>query len=180
MSIRYSVERLDPTKHIREGFDCGIEILNHYLLTRANQEQRKWLNVTYALIEKNTKTKNLILGFYTLSNSALKQSLDTLPFSKNIPASYDIPTIKIGRLAINSTAQKSGLGGFLLSDALNRITEVSRLSGIRGIEVVAKNQHAINFYKKYGFILLSNIHNLLFMPIQTLLKAKNVFEDAVV
>lgn len=168
------IEKLDTSKHSRDNFDCGQNILNIYLKTRANQEQKKWLNVTYVM---RLHLSHEILGYYTLSNSAIKLAAMLPNLKKDIPHTYDIPTIKIGRLAVDQNHHNKGFGSLLLRNALNRIIEISTLSGIRGVEVIAKDLHAVNFYQKFGFVSLVDTHNLLFLPIATVIKAtKNEFE----
>jgi len=102
----YVIEKLDSDKHNREEFDCGIEILNTYLKTRANQEQKKHLNITYVMTFSHKARKSPIVGYYTLSNSSIKPALMNLELKRDIPPTYDIPSIKIGRLAIDIKFQK--------------------------------------------------------------------------
>jgi hypothetical protein len=42
-------EHLNPKKHDRKSFDCGVEILNLYLQRGANQDQRRSLTKVYVL-----------------------------------------------------------------------------------------------------------------------------------
>ena len=58
-----------------------------------------------------------------------------------------------------------------MKDAFNRIIEISTLSGIKGIEVVAKDNKAAMFYKKLGFVPLTDTKNLLFLPMGTVMNA---------
>lgn len=164
------IEKLDTSKHNRDKFDCGQNILNIYLKTRANQEQKKWLNITYAM---TASASHEIVGYYTLSNSAIKLAAMPPNLKRDIPPTYDIPTIKIGRLAIDKNHHKKSLGSLLLKNAFERIIEIGTLSGIRGIEVAAKDHHAATFYQKFGFVPLIDANNLLFLPIATIINAFN-------
>lgn len=166
------IEKLDTSKHDRELFDCGLEVLNVFLKQRAYQEQKKRLNITYVAIE-NKESPKPILGYYTLSNSALALSVLEPNFKKHIFPSHSIPSVKIGRLAIDKRSQKKGMGKLLLQHAFFKILEASLISGIRGIEVIAKNAETQNFYKKFGFINLNDAENLLFMPLDTLIRAQD-------
>ena len=171
MKDRYSIEKLDPRKHERKGFDCGLEILNLYLQTRANQEQEKRLNVVYVAYEaSDSAVKKNIVGYYSLSNSAIAlHSLD-IKLKRGIPPTYDIPTVKLGRLAVDRHHQGKGLGTCLLKNALQRIIELSALSGIRGVEVIAKNGAVAAFYETFGFMELGDSPGIYFLPLDTLLK----------
>lgn len=170
---RWIVEKLDKHQHDRAKFSCGVEVLDNYLKTRANKEQQNRLNVTYvAAGMSQQESLKPISGFYTLSNSAMKR--ECLPFTmqKNVPPTYDIPSIKLGRLAVDSKFQKQGIGKILLQNAFTRILEMSALTGIKCVEVVAKDKNAENFYKKFGFIPLEK-STMLVLPIETLVKASN-------
>lgn len=167
----YIIEKLSKDRHDREKFNCGIDVLNTYLKTRANQEQKKRLNITYVMAADAKTDQNPIIGYYTLSNSAIKPSAMDPELTQDIPPTYDIPSIKIGRLAIDMKFQNKGMGSLLLKDAFIRILEIATLSGIRGIEVIAKNENAASFYKKFGFLQLIDATNLLFLPITTVINA---------
>ena len=163
------IEPLNSKQHDRQLFDCGIEVLNVYLKQKANQEQKKRLNLTYVATKTSDTLPKAILGYYTLSNSSLALYTVQTEFKKHIPPSYDIPSVKIGRLAVDKNQQSLGIGKQLLGHAFRRIIDVSAISGVRGIEVVAKNPQAKKFYEKFGFISLKDAPNFLFMPIETIL-----------
>lgn len=168
----YLIEKLDTRYHDRDHFDCGIEILNVYLKNRANQEQKKHLNITYVAVSARSETETKkIIGYFTLSNSSIQQVFLPSELLRGIPGTYNIPAVKIGRLAIDKTYQNQGLGRFLLKNALQKISEFALLTGIKGVEVMAKNEDALNFYKKFGFIQLNLAQHLLFLPIESILAA---------
>jgi len=168
------IEKFDKRLHARETFDCGEPVLNEYLKQRANQEQKKRLSVVYvALLPEKAKmnvTPKSIVGYYTLTSSSLKQNAATNHLVRGVPPTYDIPSIKIGRLALDKTVQGYGLGSVLLADACERIIELSALAGVKGVEVVAKNLHVAEFYKSFGFVPMKRADNSLFLPLDTLLK----------
>lgn len=163
------IESLNPKQHDRQAFDCGIEVLNVYLKQRANQEQNKRLNLTYVAVQPTDTIPKAIVGYYTLSNSSLALYAVQAEFKKHVPPTYDIPSVKIGRLAVDKNQQNLGIGKQLLRHAFKKIIDASAISGIRGIEVVAKNSTASKFYEKFGFIPLKDSTTLLFMPIETIL-----------
>jgi len=168
---KWIIEKLDVKKHNRDSFDCGVDVLNVYLKIRANQEQKKRLNVTYVAVSKEGSTRKDIVGYYTLSNSAIALYVVNENVRRHIPPTYAIPTVKIGRLAASAEHQKQGIGKRLLQDACRRIVEMSSFSGIKGIEVVSKSEAATQFYKSFGFHLLLDNDNTLFLPIETILKS---------
>lgn len=165
------VEKLNVKHHDRAVFDCGLDVLNHYLRTRANQEQTKRLNVTYVLCPSDAAKPKSILAYYTMSNSAMARSVASDGLRKGVPLTYAIPSVKIGRLAVDHRHQSKGLGAYLLKDAMCRIVEVATFSGVRCIEVVAKNDQMADFYKQYGFASLQNQPHYLFLPVESAVRA---------
>jgi len=58
----------------------------------------------------------------------------------------------LGRLAVDANEQGSGLGKFLLRDALLRFSRASQEIGLAGLLVHAISEDAKRFYLKYGFV----------------------------
>lgn len=168
---KWIIEKLDTKRHGREQFDCGIEVLNAFLKFRANQEQKKRLNVTYVAVSVEDNNPKSIMGFYTLSNSALALYFVEPNLTRHIPPTYDIPTVKIGRLAVEKSMHGQGIGQALLRDACHRIVEMSAFSGIKGLEVLAKNGEAARFYESFGFHPLLDNKETLFLPIETIIRS---------
>lgn len=165
----YLIEKLDVKKHDREKFNCGVPVLNSYLRVRANQEQKKRLNVVYVAVPESKKKR--IIGYCTMSNGSIALSKMTPGFRKGVPATYDIPIVKIGRLGVDVDYQRKGVGRLLLKNAFKSVYMVALLSGVNGVAVNAKNEMAIKFYKKFGFQLLNDSKRLLFLPIKTISQA---------
>lgn len=165
----WTIEKLNKAQHKRDHFDCGEDILNTYLKTRANQEQNKNLNVTYVVVGKDLQYPKPIMGYYTLSNSALSAYGIDASIRRHIPPTYDIPTVKIGRFATHKNQQRQGIGSLMLKDACHKIIEISAFSGIKGLEVVAKTEAAAKFYENFGFHKMDDNQKILFLPIETIL-----------
>lgn len=166
------IEKLNTELHDRDVFDCGIDVLNVYLNQRANQEQKKRLNVTHVAVHGDHSPKPII-GYYTLSNSSIALNSMQPEFKKQIPPTYTIPSVKIGRLAVDKTNQKNGIGTMLLQHAFKKIIEAATISGIRGVEVVAKNLDAIKYYEQFGFVRLQDSSNLLYLPVDTIINSQS-------
>ena len=83
---------------------------------------------------------------------------------KKLSASYnDLPATLVGRLAVDLNYQGQGLGELLLVDALNRSLAVSREIGSMAVIVDPIDEEALNFYKKFGFMLLPDSGKM-FLP----------------
>lgn len=143
-------------------FDCGVEELNTYLKRFAKKNDKIGIGRTYVLID-NARS----LGFYTVSMAQIEFKSLPKPLQEKLPR-YPIPAIRIGRLAIDRSAQGQRLGEFLLMDALTRCLRVSEEIALFSVIVEAKNDRSKDFYLKYGFIPLQDQDLSLFLPISTI------------
>ncbi len=162
MSLR--IEKLSK-EHKKSSFDCENELLNRYIQQQAKQDVNQDLSACYVLNDVNEKK---VLGFYTLSGNSIQRSEFPLELIQKMPPSYiNLPTILLGRLAIDKTEKGKGYGSILLMDALKKCVEISESLGILAVIVDPYDENAINFYKKYGFILIPS-NNKMFIPIKTI------------
>lgn len=150
----------------RENFDCGIQELNTFLKQEARQQQSKNINRTFVLVD-DQQGYNKVLAYYSISMCEI--SLASLPknIKKKLPK-YPIPAARIGRLAVDKTVQKQGLGKLVLIDALLRIKKVALNIGVYAVIVDAKNDLARYFYKYFGFIEFEDNKNSLFFPVASI------------
>jgi len=156
----FLITLLDKT-HDRKSFSCGIDSLNNYLHKHAGQDKRKRIAVTYVLHDQN---ENRIAGYYTLSATAIE--LKALPeiARKKLPFYPCLPATLIGRLAVNESYKKRGLGELILIDAMKRAYRASLEVASFAVVVDVINSSAEKFYKKYGFLDLSVAKHRLFLP----------------
>ena len=168
-------QRLDKKQHDRSSFDCQVQALNAFLCNMANQQQSKGLNSVYVAVNEIEEPPKKIYGYYAISANSL--SFKNLPqeISDKMPKNYPIPTVKIARLAKDKMAPK-GFGSTILGMALRHALELSKELGIVGVDVDAKNQKAKDFYLKFGFIPLKNLHTSLFLPIAVIKKLMSTIQ----
>lgn len=162
----YVIEHLGK-KHSKDSFQCGIEALDIYLKAQASQDTKKNVAVTYVL---TAESSNQVLGYYTLSSMSIFPGELSDELVKKLPRYPILPGILLGRLAVDESHQAKKIGTYLLLDGLKRSLSVSDQIGIVAIIVDAKNDAAIRFYKKYGFIELPDNRYRLFMPLNAIKK----------
>ena len=133
--------------HDRAGFDCGEPALNEFLRNYARQNQIENVGRTWIAVFPGQRR---VLGFYTLTVASVSREQFSGEEMKRVPR-YPIPVAHLGRLGVDRTAQKTGLGEHLLMHALEQILRVSQVVGIFAVEVRAKNDSARRFYERYGF-----------------------------
>jgi len=149
-SAKFIVEPLDPAKHCREAFDCGVEVLNDYLRKRAGQDMRRFASGCWVLTHGTAP--ETIRGYYTLSPEAVDSvELPELPetLGKKLPRYRRLGAILLGRLAVNTESQGKGLGTMLLFDALHRCVHAE----IPAVKVLVdpKDERGGSFYTSRGF-----------------------------
>ena len=142
------------------SFCCGDSDLNEFLFDDSKCHLELHLALTYFFYEKNE-----IVAYFSLSNDILKHKKSLFTSNKNYKDfkinemglshnlyGYELPSIKVGRLAINTKYQNMGLGKQLLDFIKSTIYE-KRFAGCRLITVDAYSA-AIPFYEKNSFAKL--------------------------
>lgn len=135
----------------RAGFDCGNAGLNDYLRRYASQDLRRGLSRAYAAVGPDGR----IVGYYTVS-SAQVACAEVPGTWKGRVGVYPVPCSRIGRLAVDRTAQGRGLGAELLMHAYHTVQKAALHIGIKALIVDAVDEAAERFYLKYGFERLSS------------------------
>jgi len=160
--VAFTVEELDPKRHDRAGFECGVEPLNRYLKTLAVQHRAKGIATSFVLVDSAQPTR--ILGYYSLSAATLAFERLADSDRKGLPA-YPIPAVRIGRLASSISARGTGIGESLLQNAVKRVLQARGTLGVCAIVVEAKDGSAEAFYRRYRFRLCDVQSRQLYLPL---------------
>lgn len=151
--------------HEKKEFSCGKELLDGYIRNQAKQDNIRDLSVCYVLNEVETKR---VIGYYTLSSNTINRSEFPEDLIKKLPPSYiNLPTILLGRLAVDKRDKGNGYGEFLLTNALNKAVELSESLGVLAVIVDPIDKDAENFYSAYGFTLFPG-NGKMFITIKTI------------
>ena len=148
--------------HSIKPFDCEDDDLNEFLFEEAIPYRKEKLATTF-VVENNERT----LGYYSLLNdslqlredmftskSQLKKFLrDLIPYPKR--HLKNIPSVKIGRLAVDKSCKGKGLGKIMIRTVISNCLRLNDNQVCRLITVDAYKQ-AIPFYQRMGFEFLSN------------------------
>lgn len=156
----FVIESLDVNKHDRKSLASGNEPLDEYLRKYARQDSGRGFTRVFVAAQGNR-----ILGYYTLSASALDLGRAPPEFARRLPKYPEVPCMRIGRLAVDAASRGMGLGRILLIDAFARILAVSKQAGIHGVLVDAKDNAAEEFYAHFGFVTVTG--RLMFIPLET-------------
>lgn len=163
-SFPYQVEPLSK-RHNRTAFSSGSDSLDRYLQQQAGQEARRYVAVTFVLVDTARQT---LAGYYTLSATSIR--LGDLPpeVADKLPRYPLAPATLLGRLGIDTGYQGKGLGEFMLMDALHRSCTQSQVIAAMAVVVEAKDGQARSFYERYGFIRFPDQPYRLFLPMKTI------------
>ena len=148
-------------RHDRKFFSCGLPELDRYLARHAGQDVRRRIARVFVCTAGET---DAVLGFYTLS--ALSIDLASLPeqLSRKLPR-HPVPCALIGRLAVDRSAHRRGLGSVLLSDAVKRTVIAGETVTMHALIVDAANNDAKRFYERFGFVPLTDDPMRLFLSL---------------
>jgi len=138
------VEKL-RADHPIEGFDCGREELNRYLLRYAWANQQAGAAQTYVGLAGDA-----VVGYYTLAVGQVTHDEAPQRLTKGL-ARHPVPIMLLARLAVSRGERGQGVGKGLLRDAMQRTLQAADIAGIRAFAVHAKDD-ARRFYEKFDFI----------------------------
>ncbi|MSQ49456.1 MAG: N-acetyltransferase [Betaproteobacteria bacterium] len=160
----FRVHALTQTQD-RRTFCSGSAPLDRYFQTQITQDIKRRVTACFVA----TTQTGRIAGFYTLAAASVL--LTDLPASvaKKLPRYPSVPSVRMGRLAIDLEFKGQGLGAAMLADALLRAAhaEIAALALLGD----AKDASAADFYKHHRFAALPDQPRTLFIalaPVQSL------------
>lgn len=133
-------------EHAVDGFDCGREPLNRFLVRFAFPNQQAGASQTYLGLSGDE-----IIGFYTLVFGQVTYDDAPERIAKGL-ARHAVPIMLLARLAVSSAWQGRRVGAGLLKDAMRRTLQAADIAGIRAFAVHAKDGQARSYYEHFGFI----------------------------
>ena len=151
------IEKL--SKHSLEyikDFDCGDEDLNDFILRDSFIYEEKLLAKTYLVF---IDEKGLI-GYFSLLNDKIQKSDDIsksewnkkikedLSYKKN--SLLELPSLKVGRLAVDKNFQKKQYGGNIVSLLKKTFSSENNRTGCKYITVDSYKKSK-KFYERQGF-----------------------------
>jgi GNAT superfamily N-acetyltransferase len=143
--MTFHIEKL-RRDHRVEGFDCGKEPLNRFLIRFALQSQLSNSSQTYLALSEDD-----VVGFYTLVFGDVTYEDAPERLRKGV-ARHPIPLMVLARLAVANAWAGKRIGLGLLKDALVRTLAAAEIAGLRAFAVHAKDDEARAFYERFDFI----------------------------
>jgi hypothetical protein len=170
------LEPLDPSKHDRAAFSCGIEQVDNFFQKTANKVQKSDNLRIFVM----TQGGGPIIGFYAINSHAVDYTELPRKFARDRPGHGAIPAAYISMIGRDLKFIGGGYGGDLLIDCLMRIARISDEIGtaIVMLDVLdcgnaELTEKRAKLYKEYGFQPLPANPMRMFIPIATI---KKMFE----
>ena len=161
MNRHFIVEPLNPAKHRREEFDCGVEALNNFLRLRARKEMEAGTSACFVLVLADEPT--VIAGYYTLSAATVQRTALPESVTKKLPRYHELPATLLGRLARDLKFKGQLIGERLMASMLHRSVRASEEVASWAIVTDPKDQKARAFYASFGFQTLTESRQFITM-----------------
>ena len=107
-----------------------------------------------------------VLGYYATSAGTFRREHLPPDDQTGLPG-YPLPTVHLGRLAVDLSYRGKRLGESLLFYFLSVACDVAERIGVFGVDLFAKDDDAKRFYLKYGFIPLQDNSFHFYLPMGT-------------
>jgi predicted N-acetyltransferase YhbS len=134
--------------HDRAAFVCGNDSLDRYIREQAAQDMRRGVARVFVACFADQPAR--ILGFFTLSAASVVSSALPPEVAKRLPR-RPIPAALLGRLAVDRTVARQGLGGILVADAVQKALTAGETVAMTVIVVDPIDEGAVAFYSAFGF-----------------------------
>jgi GNAT superfamily N-acetyltransferase len=154
--VSRAARRLD-VRDLHSGFESGEVELDAYLRNFAWMNDQAGVAHAYVLEPDVTDPSSWpkVLGYYTLSMATTASEHVAEVLKRKLPR-YPMPTVLIGRFAVDQRVGGRGIGKLLLLDALRRgVQAADGPAGCVGIVVDAKHEKALGFYEHFAFSALA-------------------------
>lgn len=158
----FEEQQLDPGRHNRKAFSCGVPALDRYLQQQAHQNMRRGVSQTFVLVPADDH--GAIAGFYALAPAEVRLA-DLQPADAKPLPPYRVPCFRMGRLARDQRWQGQGIGPLLLGLAVQRCLDAKRSVGGYALIVDAKGAAAKGFYERHGFRSFQDTPLSLYLPL---------------
>lgn len=165
-----TIEPLDPAKHDRAAFSCGVEQVDNFFRKTANKLAQADNLRVFVMVSPSGQ----LIGFYALNAHAIDYSELPANHARTRPGHGQIPAAYISMIGVDTRFAGKGYGGDLLADALTRIARAADEIGISVVMLDVLDcgdpdlvQRRLKLYTGYGFTPLPSQPLRLFLPIAT-------------
>lgn len=165
------IEPLDPVKHDRAAFFCGVSQVDNFFKKTANKLS-KADNVRVYTMTDDGKS---VIGFYAINTHSIHYSELPEKYAKTRPSHGNIPAAYISMIGRDEKYKGGGYGGDLLVDCLKRIAGIAEQIGTAVVLLdvlecgdAERTKRRIDLYTGYGFQTLPSNSMRMFLPVATI------------
>jgi ribosomal protein S18 acetylase RimI-like enzyme len=173
-TVAYVITPLDPEKHDRAAFSCGVEQVDNFFRKTANKLSKADNLRVWVMSEPD----GAVMGFYAVNAHSVSYQDLPVAFARTRPGHGEIPAAFIAMIGRDVRYAGGGYGADLLVDCLQRIGRASEALGIAvamldvldcGTPERTARRKAL--YLEYGFQPLPTNPMRLFLPTATIRRA---------
>ena len=137
------IEPLEPYHEVAD-FDCGVQVLNAYLVERAQADQRLGQARVFVAL-----CGDFVVAYFSLMAASVRRQR-TRAEALTGEEQEAVIAILLSRLAVDADEQGHHLGEWMLLEALARAAQAADAIDARVVLVHAKSEGARSFYERYG------------------------------
>ena len=138
-------EPLDPARHDRNRLDSGEPVLDEWLRRYAGQSRRRDTAATWVIADG----EGIVVAYASLSMTGVDRSAAPDVLGKGAPD--PVPSLLVGRLAVDRSYAGLGVGTALLAHALATAVELNASAACRAVVVTSLNTRARSWWERFGF-----------------------------
>ena len=127
-----------------DGFTCGKEALDEWLVRRASASQVSGAARTYVV-----EADNRVVGYFSLATASVAHADLTGQAKRNMP--NPVPAVLLTRFATDINYQGMGFGKAMLRSALEQVKRAADAVGVTCLLVHANDDDAKSSCLRYGF-----------------------------
>jgi hypothetical protein len=146
----------------RKTFDCGSPDLNDYQTRFVRRNHDSGGAKTFIAVNPTGSVR--VLGLYSISPGSAEVARVPWTLTRR-HGRYEVPAFRLGRLAIDRSVQRQGLGGDLLLAAGARGLAVAAEVGGIALAIDAKDAGAGRWYERFGALALLDDPLKLILPL---------------
>ncbi|CDZ72241.1 Putative histone acetyltransferase-related protein [Neorhizobium galegae bv. orientalis] len=173
MVLKPTIEPLDPSRHDRAAFSCGVPQVDNFIQKTANKLSQADNLRVYVM----TQGDGTIIGFYAINSHSVDYRDLPAKFARTRPSHGHIPAVYISMIGRDLRFKGSGYGGDLLVDCLTRIARVADSIGVAIVMLDVldcgdqeRTARRTKLYRDYGFQPLPSNEMRMFLPVATIRK----------
>lgn len=167
---QFVIEPLDPSRHDRAAFSCGVEQIDNFFRRTANKLAAADNLRVFVMTDGGSE----VIGFYALNAHAVDYRDLPPKYARTRPGHGSIPAAYLSMIGVDARHAGHGYGGDLLADALTRVAVAATSIGIAVVilDVLDDGNAALvarrkALYERYGFTPLPSNPLRLFLPVAT-------------